>query len=130
VIVLDSSAVVAIFKKEPELEAFQEKIRDANRVFLSAVSYLEISMVLAGSVFAGALEELDAFLREWKVEVLPFDEAQAKIARKAFMKYGKGLHPAGLNFGDCAAYALAASNGAPLLFKGDDFSKTDIVLAV
>jgi ribonuclease VapC len=74
---------------------------------------------------AGALE-LDNFLMRARLDVVPFDAEQAQVARLAFRRYGKGLHPAGLNFGDCAAYALAKTRGEPLLFKGDDFPRTDV----
>ena len=73
---------------------------------------------------------LDALIGRAKIEIVPFDAEQAAIARAAFLKYGKGRHPAALNFGDCAAYALAKSKGAPLLYKGADFAKTDIVSAL
>jgi ribonuclease VapC len=131
VIVADSSALVAILRAEAEEIVFLEAIAVARPPLLSAVSLLETSIVLAGpSGATEALAPLDALIASARITVIPFDEDQARIARTAFLKYGKGRHPAALNFGDCAAYALAKSRNVPLLFKGDDFRKTDIVAAV
>jgi ribonuclease VapC len=131
VIVADSSALVAILRTEPEEIVFLEAIAAARPPLLSAVSLLETSMVLAGP--SGASEAcipLDALIAEARISVIPFDTDQAHLARTAFSKYGKGRHPAALNFGDCVAYALAKSRNLPLLFKGDDFRKTDIIPAL
>jgi ribonuclease VapC len=131
VIAADSSALIAILRAGAEEAVFLEAIAAARPPLLSAVSLLETSMVLAGP--SGAREAcvpLDALIAEARIAVMPFDEDQARLARSAFLKYGKGRHPAALNFGDCAAYALAKSRHVPLLFKGDDFRKTDIVAAV
>jgi ribonuclease VapC len=96
---------------------------------ISAVSVLETGMIAeVRKGEAGALE-LDNFLLRGQVQTVPFDAEQAAIARKVFRRFGKGRHPAGLNFGDCAAYALASTRGEPLLFKGLDFSRTDIARA-
>ena len=96
---------------------------------ISAVSVLEAGMIAeVRKGEAGALE-LDNFILRGQIQTVPFDAEQADIARLAFRCFGKGRHPAGLNFGDCAAYALASSRGEPLLFKGEDFSKTDIAQA-
>ncbi len=130
-IVLDSSALVAIMRDEPETELFLQAIATANARLFSSVNYLETCMVLAGPKAAEAVwRPLDAFLARAGVAVTAFDQEQALAAREAFMRFGKGRHPAGLNFGDCAAYALAKSRSAPLLFKGDDFSRTDITPAL
>lgn len=129
-IAIDTSALIAIFRLEPEADAFIEIIVSAKTCCLSSVSLLETSMVVSGgSEDAKAFEPLDEFLAEASVEIVAFDAAQARLAREAFLRFGKGRHPAGLNFGDCASYALARSRGAPLLFKGDDFSKTDAIAA-
>ena len=130
-IVIDSSALVAILKNEPDALVFAEAIGAEDAVILSAVNCLETSMVLAGrSHRETAWPLLDALLTRAKIAVIPFDAEQAALARTAFLKYGKGRHPAALNFGDCAAYALAKSKGVPLLYKGADFAKTDIISAL
>ncbi len=121
-IVVDSSALVAIMRGEPETGRFLETIAAADALLLSAVNYLETSMVLAGPKGKGAVwRPLEAFLARANIAVAPFDREQAQAAREAFLQFGKGRHPAGLNFGDCAAYALARSRRAPLLFKGGRF---------
>ncbi len=130
-IVIDSSALVAILRKEPDALLFAEAIGAEDSVIVSAVNCFEASMVLAGrSHGETAWRPLDALLARAKVAVIPFDGEQAGIARAAFLRYGKGRHPAALNFGDCAAYALAKSKGIPLLYKGADFAKTDIISAL
>jgi ribonuclease VapC len=131
VIVLDSSALVAIMRDEPETGRFVEAIATARARLLSSVNYLETCMVLAGPKGKEAVwRPFDAFLARARVEVAAFDREQAQAAREAFLRFGKGRHPAALNFGDCAAYALAKSRRVPLLFKGGDFLKTDIAPAV
>ena len=98
---------------------------------MSAVSLQEAGMVLSGLSGDGtAWEPLDALLKRLEVEIVAHDAALAWVASEAFLRFGKGRHPARLNFGDCASYALATSNGLPLLFKGGDFSKTGIAVAV
>jgi len=98
---------------------------------MSAVSLQEAGVVIAGRFGdAAGWEPLDALLDRLEMEIVAHDAALARIAREAFLRFGKGPHPARLNFGDCAAYAPAANNGVPLLFKGEDFSKTDIMAAV
>jgi ribonuclease VapC len=131
VITIDSSALVAILQNEPDALLFAEAIGAAEAIVVSAVTFFETSMVLAGRVqHETAWRLLDALIGRAKIEIVPFDARQAGIARAAFLKYGKGRHPAALNFGDCASYALAKSKGAPLLYKGADFAKTDIVSAL
>ena len=130
-IAIDSSALIAILSLEPDAQNLLSIIARARAGIMSAVSLQESSIVLAARTQeAGIWQPFDAFLSEARIEIVPFDEGQACIARMAFLKYGKGRHPAALNFGDCAAYALAKSRNLPLLFKGDDFQKTDIVSAV
>ena len=98
---------------------------------MSAVSAQEAGMVVAGRFGDGAAwEPLDALLARLEVEIVAHDAALARIARTAFLRFGKGRHPARLNFGDCAAYALAESGGLPLLFKGEEFAKTEIIAAL
>jgi ribonuclease VapC len=130
-IAIDSSALIAILSLEPDAQILLSIIARAPTRVMSAVTLLESSVVLAArKKEAGIWQPFDEFLSEARIEVMPFDEDQARLARAAFLKYGKGRHPAALNFGDCAAYALAKSRNVPLLFKGDDFRKTDIVAAV
>ncbi|MBC6445512.1 MAG: type II toxin-antitoxin system VapC family toxin [Alphaproteobacteria bacterium GM202ARS2] len=124
--VIDPSAVLAILQREPESERFAALIEAAPIRLISAVSLLEAGMIAeVRKGEAGALE-LDNFILRGQLQTVPFDAEQADGARLAFRRFGKGQHPASLNFGDCAAYALAKSRGEPLLFKGEDFSKTDI----
>jgi ribonuclease VapC len=131
VIIIDSSALVAILRREPEADSFLEIIAAADRCLLSAVSLLESSLALAGrSGDASSWIELDALVAQAGIEVVPQDAALTEAARVAFLRYGKGRHGAGLNLGDCAVYALASSRNLPLLFKGDDFAQTDVEVAV
>ena len=129
-IVIDTSAVIAILRREAERDLFADIIGEADATFLSAIGYLEASMVLVGRGRLRRAIELDKLVGELAVELVAFDEQQAKISQEAFIRFGKGRHPAGLNLGDCVSYALARSRGLPLLYKGDDFAKTDIVSAL
>ncbi|HEY3439133.1 MAG TPA: type II toxin-antitoxin system VapC family toxin [Paludibaculum sp.] len=123
---LDTSAIVAIFQDEPERAEFVALIEEAPRRLISAVSVLEAAMVLDSRRGENAGAQLDQFLIRASIETVAFDEEQLVVARRAFRRFGKGRHPAGLNFGDCAAYALAQCSGEPLLFKGADFGATDV----
>ena len=127
--IVDSSAVLAILFEEPDAERFEDAIADAWPRRMSAVALLEATMVLEGRGGVGAGDDLDAFLRRTRVELMPVTAEQADFARRAWRRFGKGNHPAALNFGDCFAYALAAVTGEPLLFKGGDFALTDIAAA-
>ena len=129
-LVIDTSALIAIFRLEAEAESFLKTIVRAEARVMSALSVLESSMVMSGGGDAGSFEPLDDFLIEAGIEIAAFDAGQAKAARDAFIRFGKGRHKAALNLGDCASYALAKSRGAPLLYKGDDFRRTDIIAAV
>ena len=129
-IVVDTSAIVAILKREREREAFAATIAGAEACFFSAAAYLETSMVIVGRGRAEAAGELDDLLSQLAVQLVPFDERQARASQAAFIRFGKGRHAAGLNFGDCISYALAQTMGLPLLFKGEDFAKTDVVPAL
>jgi ribonuclease VapC len=129
-IAIDSSALIAIFRLEPETDALLKAIVQAQGRAMSALNVLECTMVMSGGAAdAAAFEPLDAFLVEAGIQTVPFDVDQACLAREAFLRFGKGRHEAGLNMGGCAAYALAKSKQLPLLFKGDDFRHTDIVPA-
>lgn len=127
---LDTSAVLTVLLEEPGWEHYWELVAQADRKVMSSVSVLEATMVLEGRRGAGAGMDLDLFLHRAGVEVVAFDVDQLALARAAFRRWGKGRHPAGLNFGDCAAYALAQWTGEPLLFKGTDFAATDVARAV
>jgi ribonuclease VapC len=126
--VIDSSALIAILREEPEAAAFQEAIRIDPRRIVSAVTKLEAGMVAIGLRGPAGAGDLDRLLAQINATVVPFDEDQANIARDAFARFGKGRHKAGLNFGDCAAYALATLEAEPLLFKGTDFGATDVAV--
>lgn len=124
--VLDTSALLAILFDEPERRSFTEAIEVAERRLLSAASLVEASMILESRHGAEGVRALDRLLSAAGIVIVPVDAAQAYGAREAFRAYGKGRHAAGLNFGDCFAYALAKASGEALLFKGDDFSQTDL----
>jgi len=127
VIVIDTSALIAIFRLEDEADLFLTTIVEAEERCFSALSLLKASMVISGRGGSeAAFEPLDEFLTEAGIKIVPFDADQARIARDAFLLFGKGRHKAALNLGDCVSYALAKSRDAPLLFKGGDFSLTDI----
>ncbi len=126
-IVVDSSALIAILRREPEADDFLRILAAAEQCLLSSVSLLEISMVLAGRTGdRSSWDNLDALLSRADVQVVPQDAELAEVARTAFLRFGKGRHPAALNLGDCASYALAKARSLPLLFKGGDFLKTDL----
>jgi ribonuclease VapC len=131
VIVADTSAVIAILQGEPEQSAFVECISRSRQTFLSAVSFQEAAMVLAGRVRdARTWVKLDGLIQALRIKIVPHDLELARVAREAFLTFGKGRHPAALNCGDCAAYALAKSRSLPLLFKGQDFARTDLEPAI
>lgn len=130
-IAIDSSALVAIFRLEPEADSFLKAIVAAEGRMISALSVLETSMVMSGGAReAASFAPLDEFLLEAGIQIVPFDGPQAHLAREAFLRFGKGRHRAGLNLGDCASYALAKAKDAALLFKGGDFPQTDITAAI
>ncbi|MCY3703579.1 MAG: type II toxin-antitoxin system VapC family toxin [Rhodospirillales bacterium] len=124
--VIDTSALVAILQDEPERGAFNEAIEAADRRSMSVVSFVEASMILETRFGPDGVRALDLVIAKAGIELVPVDAEQAHAARIAFRAYGKRRHPAGLNFGDCFAYALARTLGEPLLFKGSDFSLTDV----
>lgn len=124
--VVDTSVIIAILESERDAKEFAEHINNAPVRLISAVSVLEAGMIAESRKGEAGAKDLDSLLQSAELRIVPFDEEQAAIARSAFRRFGKGRHSAGLNFGDCAAYALSLSSGEPLLFKGDDFAKTDI----
>ena len=125
--ILDTSALLAVLLREPEAKAFSKAMENAPAVGMSVANYLEAAIVVEryGDELRRTL--LDVFLEEFGVRLEPVTVEQVRHAREAFRRYGKGLHPAGLNYGDCFAYALARSLREPLLFKGNDFSRTDLI---
>lgn len=125
--ILDTSAVIAILRDEPEAAAFAEAIEQAAHRRISAVNYVEAAAVIDGCRDPIASRRFDELLREGDVTIEAVSENQARIARAAYRDFGRGSgHPAKLNFGDCFAYALAKAKREPLLFKGDDFPQTDV----
>jgi ribonuclease VapC len=128
--IIDTSAIVAILNDEPERRAFNEAIERSDICLLSAASFLEASIVIENNRGYEGLRDFDLWMATAGIEHAPVDADQAQIAREAFRQYGKGRHPAALNFGDCFSYALAKATGFPLLFKGEDFTKTDIQAAL
>ena len=125
--IVDSSALVAIVRTEPEGEGFSRKIIASPIVSISAATYVEAAIVVDRSGDGVASRKFDDLLRELGIAIAPVTAVQAKLAREAYRDFGKGSgHPAQLNFGDCFAYALAKELGEPLLFKGNDFAKTDV----
>jgi ribonuclease VapC len=125
--IMDTSALIAILRDESDASVFAMAIADADRRRLSAANYLETAIAIDGSRSPIASRRLDDLLREAEIVIEPVTEQQAQIAREAYRDFGRGSgHPAGLNFGDCFAYALAKFFREPLLFKGDDFVHTGI----
>jgi len=129
--IVDASAVIAILRDEPEAQACAKAIAEAASRRISAVNYVEAAVVIDASRDPIASRRFDDFFRAAKMSVEPVTERQARIAREAYRDFGKGSgHAAGLNFGDCFAYALAKAAGEPLLFKGGDFAHTDVTSAL
>jgi ribonuclease VapC len=128
--VIDTSALVAILTGEPERRRFIESIEAAESRLVSAATFVETSIVIESRHGADGLHHLDLFLVKAGTEIVPVDLDQAHAARRAFSRFGKRRHPAGLNYGDCFSYALASLRSEPLLFKGDDFPHTDITAAI
>jgi ribonuclease VapC len=128
--ILDSSAVLAIIFGEPGYELFKDKLTSAAACSVSAATFVEISIVVESRTGDAGIRLKDSFFRNKRISIQPVTEEQAFLASQAFSLFGKGRHPAGLNFDDCFSYALAKSMGEPLLFKGTDFSQTDIPSAL
>ena len=128
--VIDTSALIAILFGEPEALSFTRAIADESRKLISAFNALETGIVVEARKGESGGRELDLLLHRAQIEIVAINADQAELARAAWRKYGKGNHPAGLNVGDCCAYSLAKYSGEPLLFKGNDFSQTDIRAAI
>jgi ribonuclease VapC len=126
--IIDTSALLAILQLEPEARRMVNAIRSTGQRMISAATLVEASIIAESRNGEQGTRDLDAALARLRVEISPVTANHAMHARRAFRRYGKGRHPARLNFGDCFAYALAKATGEPLLFKGDDFSKTDIAM--
>jgi ribonuclease VapC len=126
VIVVDTSAIIAILALELDADFFRDAISDNTGCVISAATFVELSIVGRRFRRAAGLTTYDDFLSHYEIAIHTFDERQARIASDAYRRFGKGNHSAGLNFGDCFAYALAKSLDAPLLFKGADFGATDV----
>lgn len=124
--VIDSSALVALLLREEEVERLARAIAADPRRLMSVFNWLETAIVIEAKKGEAGARELDLLLHRAQIEIVAMNPDQSEIARTAWRVYGKGNHPAGLNIGDCCAYALAKYSGEPLLFKGADFSQTDI----
>ena len=126
--VIDTSALAAVFIGEPERQTFLDAITSSTSRLISAANLLETGIVVESRQGEAAGREFDLFVVRANLQIVPVDAEQADLARSAWRKYGKGRHAAALNFGDCFAYALAKFSGEPLLAKGSDFSLTDILV--
>jgi ribonuclease VapC len=127
--IVDSSAIIAILRNEPDAGAMIEALQEAAVRRISAVSYVEAAVVADNDRHPVLSRRLDELVRNAQMRIEPVTAEQAEIARQAYRDFGKGRHKAGLNLGDCFAYALAKEMDEPLLFKGDDFCHTDIEAA-
>ncbi len=126
--VIDSSVIIAVLLNESKSEKLARAIADNPKRLMSSFSVLECSIVIEAKKGESGGRELDLLLHRCGIDVVSFQSEQLEIARDAWRKYGKGNHPAGLNIGDCCSYALAKYSGEPLLFKGRDFPRTDILI--
>ncbi len=124
--VIDTSVIAAILFGEDDAERFAEAIENDPARLMSSASVLEASLVIESELNQEGARELDLLLHTAAIEIIAFTIDQLRVARHAFRTFGKGRHPAGLNYGDCFSYALSKTSGEPLLFKGDDFSRTDV----
>jgi ribonuclease VapC len=127
--ILDTSALVAILYREPEAGRFVQLVHDAVSCRISVANHVELSMVVESQLGPEGMRQAEAFFRRAGITIEPVTIEHGELARQAFLDFGKGRHKAGLNFGDCFSYALAKATGEPLLFKGNDFSLTDIEAA-
>ena len=127
--IVDGSALLAVLYREPDAERYETAIATAPNCRMSVANVLEVSIIVEARGGAAAGHELDAFLDRAGIVLAPVTAQHVEAARRAWRRFGKGNHPATLNFGDCFAYALAKTAGEPLLFKGEDFARTDIEAA-
>jgi ribonuclease VapC len=126
--VIDTSAIIAILLREPDAPLFAEAIENGTPRLMSAATLLEASMVIETRKGEAGGQELDLFIYRAGIEIVPVDQEQAEVARIAWRQYGKGRHPAGLNYGDCFSYALARERDEALLCVGEDFPRTDVAV--
>ena len=124
--IVDTSAIMAILRNEPDAPAFGAALARATRIAISAATLVELCVVAESRAGAAVWAEVEALMADAAIEVAPFTAEQAALAREGWRRFGKGRHPAGLNLGDCFAYAPAQKRGEPLLFKGGDFALTDV----
>lgn len=124
--VIDTSAVIAMLGDEPDAARYELAIEQASMRLMSTATYLETAIVIENRLGEPGGRELDLWLHRTSVDLVAVQPDHAQLARVAYRKYGKGRHPAALNYGDCFSYALAKISGEPLLFKGDDFARTDV----
>jgi ribonuclease VapC len=124
--VVDPSALTAIFFMEPDAPKYLQALQNAPYLCMSAANFLEIAILIDNAEMPEQMLDLDLFLAEAGVEIVPVTARQARLAREAYHRFGKGNHSAKLNFGDCFAYALSTERDLPLLYKGDDFTRTDL----
>jgi len=129
-IVVDTSALMAILDREPDAALFAEAIAEADAPLVSAATLLELHIVMLNRHGARAGQLVDRLIQDAGFQIETFTTQHLDLAREAYARYGKGKNSAGLNYGDCFSYALAKATGLPLLFKGSDFSKTDLVAAL
>jgi ribonuclease VapC len=127
--IVDTSALVAILYREAEAASFVGLIHEAETARISVANYVELSMVVESQLGPDGMRQAEAFFRRAGIIIEPVTVEHGELARQAFLDFGKGRHKASLNFGDCFAYALAKASGEPLLFKGNDFSQTDVLPA-
>jgi len=128
-LILDTSAVVSVLRREQGRERLEIAMERAGALAIGAPTMLETGMVAFGRFGEGGRALVSRFVEDWSVEVIAFDQRHWRVAISAFSRYGRGRHPARLNYGDCMAYATAKVAGAPLLFVGDDFARTDVEVA-
>lgn len=128
-LVVDTSAIMAILQSEPDAPRLRARLQSAGRGLISTASLLELQLVIAGRRSMTGWSEAEIVMKENRIAAHPFDERQLRVAREAAVRFGKGRHKAGLNFGDCFAYALAKVEDVPLLCTGKDFAATDIAIA-
>ena len=129
-IVVDASALSAILDKEPDAARYAEAIAEADTPLISAATLLELHIVMLNRRGASAVQIVDRLIQDAAFQIENFTAQHLELAREAYARYGKGKNVAGLNYGDCFSYALAKATGLPLLFKGQDFSKTDLLAAL
>jgi ribonuclease VapC len=128
--IVDTSAFLAILLKEADADRFLTQLLDAERIRVSAATVVELYIVAIGRTGVGGAQDVEQMLVRFDADIIPVHTNQMEIARDAFLTFGKGRHPAKLNFGDCFSYALAKAYREPLLYKGNDFAQTDIACAL